>query len=83
MSIYIVSSDYFNNDIFGIYSSLKRAHIAIENFLITSNFVAHFEKCNNYTYKFTIHSLEHFTIKIYYDILDMDFVNGICKDNDD
>ena len=79
MTIYVVSSNYFNSGIFGIYSSIKRAQIAFEDFLVNNKYIVTYKKLNGYCYQFTTQSKETFKAEIYYDVLDAEFIAGICK----
>ena len=81
MTIYVVFSNYFNNDVFGAYSSVKRARIAFEDFLASDEDVVSFEDIDGYSYRFTTKSGETFGAEICYDVLDYEFVEGICKED--
>ena len=81
MVIYAVFSNYFNNNMFGIYSNVKRARIAFENFLASDEDIVSFEDVDGYSYRFTTKSDETFGAEICYDVLDCEFVEGTCKED--
>ena len=80
MAIYVVFSDYFNSGVFGTYSSVKRARIAFENFLAEDENIVAFEDTGDYGYLFTTRKGEQFGAAIDFDVLDAEFVEGICKE---
>lgn len=82
MDIYVISSNYFNSGVFGIYSSVKRARIAFEDFLANDEDIVAFEDLDGYSYQFTTESGKTFGAEIYFDILDAEFVEGICKEDE-
>lgn len=81
MSIYIVTTDYFNSGVFGTYSSVKRARIAFEHFLVEDEDIVAFEDLGGYSYQFTTKIGKTFGAEINFDVLDAEFVEGICKEN--
>ena len=81
MTIYVVFSDYFNSGVFGTYSSIKRARIAFEDFLASDENIVAFEDLDGYSYQFTTKSGKTFGAEIDFDVLDAEFVEGICKEN--
>ena len=81
MTIYIVSTTYFNSGVFGTYSSIKRARIAFEHFLAEDENIVAFEDLGDYCYQFTTKSGEIFGAEIDFDILDAEFEEGICKED--
>lgn len=81
MSIYIVTTNYFNNGVFGTYSSVKRARIAFEHFLAEDENIVAFEDLGGYSYQFTTKSGVTFGAEIDFDVLDAEFVEGICKED--
>lgn len=80
MAIYIVFCNYFNNNVFGTYSSIKRARIAFEDFLTNDEDIVSIEDCGDYSYKFTTKTGKTFSMEIGFDILDAEFVEGLCKE---
>ena len=81
MSIYVVFSNYFKSGVFGTYSSVKRARIAFEDFLANDEDIVAFEDVGNYSYQFTTKIGETFGAEIDFDVLDAEFVEGICKED--
>ena len=81
MIIYIVTTDYFRGGVFGTYSTIKRARIAFENFLANDEDIVAFEDLGNYSYQFTTENGETFNAGIDFDVLDEEFVDGICKED--
>ena len=81
MSIYIVTTNYFNNGVFGTYSSVKRARIAFEDFLADDENIVAFEDLDGYSYQFTTKSGATFGAEIISDVLDSEFIEGDCKED--
>ena len=81
MAIYVVFSNYFRSGVFGTYSSIKRARIAFEDFLANDENIVAFEDVGGYSYQFTTKIGETFGAEIDFDVLDAEFVEGICKED--
>lgn len=81
MAIYVVFSNYFHSGVFGTYSSVKRARIAFEHFLAEDDNIVAFEDVGGYSYQFTTKNDETFGAEIGFDVLDAEFVEGICKED--
>ena len=81
MPIYIVFSNYFDSGVFGVYSSIKRARIAFEDFLMNNENIVSIEDLGGYSYQFTTKTGETCSAGIDFDILDDEFVEGICKED--
>lgn len=81
MNIFVVISDYFTNYYFGVYSSIKRARIAFEDFLADEEDIVAFEDLGDYRYQFTTACGEIFGAEICSDIIDEEFVYEICKED--
>ena len=81
MAIYVVFSNYFRSGVFGTYSSVKRARIAFEDFLTNDENIVAFEDLGDYSYQFTTKIGETFGAEIDFDVLDAEFVEGICKED--
>lgn len=81
MAIYIVLTKYFNSGVFGTYSSVKRARIAFENFLAEDEDIVSFEDLGDYSYQFTTKIGNTFNAEIDFDVLDAEFVEGVCKED--
>lgn len=82
MSIYIVTTDYFNSRIFGIYSSVKRARLAFEQFIAEDENIVSFEDTGNYIYLFTTRKGEQFSAEIVWDEVDEEFNQGLIKEDE-
>lgn len=81
MAIYVISSNYFNSGVFGIYSSIKRARIALEHFIAEDENIVSVEDLGDYSYQFTTKIGKTFNVEINFDVLDYEFVEGICKED--
>ena len=81
MNIFVVTSNYFDNGYFGAYSTLKRARIAFEHFLAEDEDIVSFEDLDGYSYQFTTKIGEIFGAEIFWDSLDEEFEEGICKED--
>ena len=82
MNIFVVISNYFTNGYFGIYSSIKRARIAFEDFLANEEDIVAFEDLGDYRYQFTTVCGETFGVEICFDVIDEEFKEGICKEDE-
>ena len=82
MTIYVIFSDYFHSGVFGTYSSVKRARIAFEHFLAEDEDIVAFEDLGGYSYQFTTKIGETFGAEIDFDVLDAEFEEGICKEDE-
>lgn len=81
MSIFVVTSDYFTNYYFGAYSSIKRARIALEDFFADEEDIVAIEDLGDYRYRFTTADDETFDAEIFFEIVDEEFVEEICKED--
>ena len=81
MGIVIVTTNYFDNGVFGTYSNVKRAHIALEHFLAKDEDIISFEDTDEYFYQFTTKNGATFSAEIIFNILDNEFEEGICKED--
>ena len=81
MAIYLVISGYFNNGILGVYTNVKRARIALEYFLKHDNHIAAFTDLGDYSYHVITKNEEAFNVEIKSDVLDCEFVTGVCKED--
>lgn len=82
MDLYIVISNYFLSGVFGTYSSVKRARIAFEDFLANDEDIVAFEDIGDYSYQFTTKTGKTFRAEIDSDVLDVEFIEGICKEDE-
>lgn len=82
MDLYVVVSSYYFTGIFGVYSTIKRARIAFEDALANDKNIVAFEDIDcGYAYQFTTKKGETFGAEICCDTLDMEFEEGICKED--
>ena len=81
MTIYLVLSGYFNNGILGVYTSVKRARIALEYFLKHDNHIAAFTNLDDYSYHVITKNEEAFNVEIKSDVLDYEFVPVVYKED--
>ena len=82
MVIYVVTTPYLNNNFFGTYSSIKRARIALEDFLANDENIISVEDVGNYCYTFTTKNGEQFGAEILWDLVDAEFEEGIVKEGE-
>lgn len=80
MSVYVITTSYLSNRFFGVYSTVKRARIALEDFLANDENIISIENLDNYCYRFTTKAGEQFSAEIFWDVLDTEFEEGICKE---
>jgi len=81
MTIYVAVSNYFDDGLFGSYTSILRARKAIEYYLKEATDVVSFEDIGNYTYQFTTNKDETFSVAILRETLDWEFLNGEIKED--
>ena len=82
MDIYIVTTNYFNSGVFGVYSSIKRARLAFETFISEDDNIIAFSAEGDCEYKFTSIKGKTFSAEIQYDILDSEFENELIKEDE-
>ena len=82
MTIYVITTPYLNNNFFGTYSSIKRARIALEDFLSSDENIVSVEDVGNYCYTFTTKAGEQFGAEILWNLVDAEFVEGIVKEDE-
>ena len=73
MGVYIVTTNYFMNGFFGIYTTVKRARIALEKYLTDDDNVVAFEDVDNYSYTFTTRNGAQFSAEIIWSDIDEEF----------
>ena len=81
MGVYIVTTNYFESNVFGIYSSIKRARIAFEQFIAEDENIVAFEDTSNYSYFFTTRSGAQFSAEIMWNEIDAEFEDGLIKED--
>lgn len=82
MDIYIVTTNYFESGVFGVYSSLKRARLAFETFISEDVNIVGFSAKDDCWYEFISVKGETFYAEIQYDILDPEFENELIKEDE-
>lgn len=80
MTIYTIVSNYFENGLFGSYTSLKRARKAFETMLNEADDIFMWEDSGNYHYIFSTIRGEEFGAEILVDELDFEFNHGVITD---
>lgn len=80
VGVYIVTTNYFMNGFFGIYSTVKRARIALEQFLADDDDVVAVEDVGNYSYTFTTRNGAQFGAEITLSDIDEEFKEGLIKE---
>lgn len=81
MDLYVVVCSYYYTGIFGVYSTIKRARIAFEDAIANDENVVTYEDIDGYAYRFTTTNGETFGAEICADSLDMEFEEGIVKED--
>ena len=82
MGVYIVITNYFMNGFFGIYTTIKRARIALERFLADDDDVVAFEDVDNYSYTFTTRNGAQFGAEIMWSEVDEEFNEELIKEDE-
>ena len=82
MGVYIVTTNYFMNGFFGVYTTVKRARIAFEQFLADDDDVVMFENADNYCYTFTTRSGAQFGAEIIWSDIDEEFKEELIKEDE-
>lgn len=82
MNIYVVVSNFFDTGLFGSYTTLKRARMAIEHYFHEEPNVASFEDIGDYTYEIHTQDDATFYVEIASDYLDYEFVRGELKEDE-
>lgn len=80
MNLYIVRTEYLNQGFYGVYSTLRRAQIAMEHFLEEDENIVATTKTDAYSWQFTTAIGEQFGVEIVYDVLDWEFQEEIIHD---
>ena len=82
MTIYTIISNYFDDGLFGSYTSILRARKAIEYYFKEASDIVSFEDIGDYVYQFTTDKGETFSAAILSDMLDWEFVRGEIKEDE-
>lgn len=82
MNIFVITSNFFDTGLFGSYTTLKHARIAIEHYFHEEPNIVSFEDIGDYTYE--IHTQDGATlyVEIASDYLDYEFVRGELKEDE-
>lgn len=80
MDLYVVVCSYYYTGIFGVYSTIKRARIALENALDKDKHIVYYENIDERTYQFTTTKGRTFSAEICLDFLDIEFEEGTIKE---
>lgn len=81
MSVYVITSNYFNDGLFGVCSTIKRARLVLENFFNENSNIVSFEDLGDYRYQFTTEKGETFGAEIYCSIVDFEFIYDIIEED--
>ena len=73
MGVYIVTTNYFMNGFFGIYTTVKRARIALEQYFADDDDIITFENVDNYAYTFIARNGAQFGAEIMWSDIDEEF----------
>lgn len=82
MGVYIVTTNYFMNGFFGIYTTVKRARIALEQYLADDDDVVTVQNVDNYSYTFTTCNGAQFDAEIMWNEIDEEFKEGLIKEGE-
>ena len=79
MNIYVIISNFFDTGLFGSYTTLKRARMAIEHYFHEEPNIVAFEDIGDYTYMIRAQDGTMFYVEIVSDYLDYEFARGELK----
>lgn len=82
MNIFVIICDYFDDGLFGTYSTILRARKVIETFFNEEPEIESYEDIGDYTYKFTATNGEEYTAEIVSDYLDAEYETGMIKEDE-
>lgn len=82
MGVYIVTTNYFMNGFFGVYTTVKRARIALERFLADDDDIIAIEDVGNYAYTFITRNGAQFGAEIVWSDIDEEFKEGLIKEDE-
>ena len=82
MNIFVIVTDYFEDGLFGTYSTIMRARKVIETFFNEEPNIVSFEDIGNYAYKFIDENGEEYTAEILYDRLDAEYEVDMIKEDE-
>ena len=81
MNVFVVMSNYFGDGYFGVYSTIKRARLALEHYFAEDENIVAVEDCGDYDYMITTADGIQWRVDICWDYLDDEFEEGICKED--
>lgn len=82
MNVFVVMSNYFGDGYFGVYSSIKRARIALEHYFAEDENIVAVEDWGDYDYMITTADGVQWRVDICWDYLDDEFEEGIVKEDE-
>ena len=82
MNIFVITTNYFDDGLFGTYSTISRARKVIETFFKEEPDIVSYEDIGDYTYKFTTTNGKEYTAEILYDCLDAEYEAGMVKEDE-
>lgn len=82
MNIFVITTNYFDDGLFGTYSTILRARKVIETYLREEPDIVSYEDIGDYTYKFTATNSKEYTAEILYDCLDAEYESGMIKEDE-
>ena len=82
MNVFVIISNFFDTGLFGAYTTIKRARMAIEHYFHEEPNVISFEDIGDYTYEIRTQDGDTFYVEIASDLLDYEFVSGELKEDE-
>ena len=82
MNIFVITSEFFDTGLFGTYTSIKRARMAIEYYFREEPNIVSFEDIGDYTYEIHTRDGDTFYVEIVSDYLDYEFARGVLKEDE-
>lgn len=73
MPVYVILSNYFDNGCFGIYSTIQRARVVLEDYFAKNDDIVAFTSIDGYRYQFTTKDDATFGVEIFWDVIDAEF----------
>ena len=82
MSVFVIISTFFDTGLFGVYTTIKRARMAIEHYFREEPNIISFEDVGDYAYEIRTENGDTFFVEIVSGCLDYEFVNGEIKEDE-
>ena len=82
MNIFVIISNFFDTGLFGAYTTMKRARMAIEHYFNEEPNIVSFEDIGDYTYEIHTQDGTTFCVEIASDFLDYEFARGELKEDE-